>query len=168
MWIWIGLTLIGLLVVGLVLWVGLIVSMRTKYSPGLTAVRRMNRRFTNPRVLRTAGTPGAAYAVIHHAGRSTGTPYRTPIGVADTDDGFVIALPYGTSPDWLKNVRAAGTAIIDSDGRRYQVAEPRVVGPTEVVRYFAAKDRRSFRIYGVDKFLALTRVGADVPAGGRS
>lgn len=59
MWSWIGLTVAGLLVVGIGLWVALVVSMRTQYAPALTAIRRMNRRFTNPRVMRAAGKPRA-------------------------------------------------------------------------------------------------------------
>src|SRR5690606_38296959 len=31
-------------------------------------------------------------------------------GVVETERGLVVALPYGTTPDWLKNVTAAGSA----------------------------------------------------------
>lgn len=165
MWGWIGLIVVGLLVAGFGLWVALVVSMRTKYAPLLTAIRRMNRRFTNPRVMRTAGKPGASAAVIHHVGRSTGTPYRTPVGVLEIEDGFVIALPYGTSPDWLKNVRAAGSAVIDSEGRTYHVDDPLVVHAADIDKYFSRRERLTHRIYGVDQFVALKRAGADVPAG---
>ncbi len=156
--------MIAVLAVGIVLWLGLIVSMRTKFSPALTAIRRMNRRFANPRVLRTAGTADSGRAVIRHTGRSTGRIYRTPIAVEDTGDGFVIALPYGTSPDWLQNVLAAGTAVVVANGRSYEVGEPRVVGHAEVDHRFSGGQRRIHRLYGVDQFLVLARVDAGVPA----
>jgi hypothetical protein len=33
-----------------------------------------------------------------------------------TDDGFVIALPYGPGADWVKNVLASGSATIVNEG----------------------------------------------------
>jgi deazaflavin-dependent oxidoreductase (nitroreductase family) len=165
MWGWIGMAVVGLLVVGLGLWVALVVSMRTKHRRGLTAIRRLNRRFTNPRVMRTAGEPGAAASVIRHVGRATGTPYETPIGVIETDDGFVIVLPYGASTDWVKNVQAAGSAVIDTEGRAFRVASPKVVRSADVDRYFSSKERLTHRIYRVDQFLVLQRVSAGVPTG---
>ena len=167
MWSWIALAVGVMLIVGLGLWLALVISMRTKYTPVLTAIRRMNRRFTNPRVMRTAGKPGATYSVIRNEGRSTGSEYRTPIGVLDTDDGgLVITLPYGTSSDWLKNVLAAGSAIVDHNGDSYAVTEPKVVGADEVGRHFSTRERWTNRIYGVDHFLVLRRAeDADAPVG---
>lgn len=165
MWGWTGAAVAGVLVMGIGLWVALVVSMRTQYRPALDAIRRMNRRFANPRVMRTAGRPGASASVIHHVGRSTGRPYATPIAVLDTDDGFVVALPYGTRPDWLKNVRAAGTAVIDREGRTYSVTDPQVVRAADVDRYLRSKDRRNNRIFGIDQFLVLRRVDSDISAG---
>lgn len=165
MWRWIGLAVVGLVVVGVGLWLVLLVSMRTKYQPVLTFVRRMNRRVANPRVLTTAGQAGSSTAVIHHVGRSSATPYRTPIGVVDTADGFVVVLPYGTSPDWLKNVVAAGSAVLEVDGRTHHVDAPKVVGAADVGAHFSRKDEFVRRLYGVDQFLVLRQAGADVPVG---
>lgn len=102
----------GLFVALIVLSIAFLVAMRAKYPPVLTAVRRVNRAVWNPRAMETAGQPGAMTAVIRHVGRTSGAPYETPIGTFATDDGFVVALPYGTTPDWLKNVLAAGSAVI--------------------------------------------------------
>ena len=76
--------------------------MRNKYPPVLKAVRRMNRVVWNPRAMKTAGQPGAYASVIQHVGRKSGNPYETPIVPFPTDDGFVIALPYGTTSDWVR------------------------------------------------------------------
>jgi hypothetical protein len=46
--------------------------------------------------------------VIHHVGRTTGARYETPVVARPTDDGFAIALPYGTGADWLQNVLGQG------------------------------------------------------------
>ncbi|HEX6195786.1 MAG TPA: nitroreductase family deazaflavin-dependent oxidoreductase [Jiangellaceae bacterium] len=165
MWRLIGLAVLGLVVVGVGLWLVLLVAMRTKYQPVLTFIRRMNRKVTNPRVLKTAGQAGSSTAVIHHVGRSTGAPYRTPIGVVDTADGFVVVLPYGTSPDWLKNVVAAGSAVVEFDGRTHTVNDPEVVGAAEVSAHFSRKDELVRRLYGVDQVLVLKRVDANVAGG---
>ena len=64
-------------------------------------------------------------SVVHHVGRTTGRAYETPIGAVPTDDGFVIALPYGSNTDWLKNVLASGQATIVHDGTSHAVTGPR-------------------------------------------
>ncbi len=155
----------GVVVAGIVLWLLLVVTLRTQYPPMLTGVRRLNRRLWNPRAMRTAGKPGASTSIIHHVGRNTARPYRTPIAVVPTEDGFVVVLPYGTSADWLKNVVAAGQARIETDGHAYQVGEPEVVGPEVAVRYLGTRDRLSVRIYGVDRFLLVHKVDVPVAAG---
>lgn len=160
MWRWVGLAVLGLTTVGFGLWVVLVVSMRTKYQPVLTFVRRMNRWVANPRVLKTAGQAGSSTAVISHVGRSTGTPYRTPIAVVDRADGFVVVLPYGTSPDWLKNVLAAGSAVVEVEGRTHLTGDPKVVRAADVGTDFSKKDSFLQRLYGIDQFLVLKHATA--------
>ena len=144
------LLLIALLVV-------FMVSMRAKYPPVLTAVRRMNKATWNPRSMKTAGQPGASASVIRHVGRTSGTPYETPIGAVETDDGFAVALPYGTNPDWLKNVLAAGSAVLAHEGNTYQVDHPEVVPAAVANTYFPPNDQRAHRVFGIDDFLLLRR-----------
>lgn len=165
MWRWIVLAVAGLVVAGVGLWAVLLVSMRTKYQPVLTFVRRMNRRMANPRVLKTAGQAGSPTAVIHHVGRATGIAYKTPIAVVDRPDGFVVVLPYGMSPDWLKNVLAAGSAVIEVDGRTHHMADPKVVPAGDVGSDFSGKDRFLQWLYGIDQFLVLRHADADVAGG---
>lgn len=132
--------------------------MRAKWPPVTSAVRRLNKRFMNPRQMRTAGQPGAYAGIVRHVGRTSGTAYETPVGIEETPDGFVIALPYGTSPDWLKNVLAAGSAELVREGSTYPVVEPRVVGPNEALEFFPEGDRRTFRTMHVEEFLVLRSV----------
>ena len=107
------LSILGALVVAaLVLGAAFILGMRAKFSPVVTTVRQVNKRVFNPMQMKNAGTPGAYAGVIEHVGRNSGASYETPIGFFPIDDGFLVALPYGTSPDWLKNVRAAGHALV--------------------------------------------------------
>lgn len=134
------------------------VSMRAKYPPVLTAVRRMNRALWNPRAMKTAGQPGAMAAVIRHIGRTSGTPYETPIGPYATDDGFVVALPYGSTPDWLKNVLAAGSAVIVHEGNTYRVDHPELIPSAVALGHVPRSEQWSLRLFGIDQFLRVRRV----------
>ena len=132
--------------------------MRRKWGPVLDAQRRINRALMNPRQLRTAGHPGAYAGVVHHVGRRTGTAHRTPVAPYPTDDGFVVALPYGTRPDWVRNVLAAGTARIEHEGRTFEVVEPRIVAATDAPVVFPASEVRAHRAFDVRHCLVVRRV----------
>lgn len=124
--------------------------MRRKSPIVLDTVRRFNRSFTNPRVARTAGTSGANASLVRHAGRTTGRCHETPIGVHAFSTGFVVALPYGTRTDWLKNVLASGSATIVDGGATYPVHEPTVVPTSQVARHLPRKELRLLRLFKVD------------------
>lgn len=147
----IGIPLGVILLLGLVFVAG----MRWKVPLVLDGVRRMNKRMLNPRQLRTAGTTGAYADVIHHVGRSSGKPYRTPIVAVPFDGGFVVALPYGTRADWVKNVLAAGTATIVHAGNTYRVDRPEVVATSDVAGAFERGERTSQSLFAVGLCLLL-------------
>jgi deazaflavin-dependent oxidoreductase (nitroreductase family) len=140
-------------VVGAVFFLG----MRTKSPLVLNAVRRSSRAM-KPLVLKTAGSPGAPASVIRHTGRVSGRQYVTPVQAAVTDDGFVIALPYGSNTDWLKNVLASGSATILHDGGEHLVGEPEIVPTADVQRHFSPSDQRAHRWFAVDQTLRLRRM----------
>ncbi len=144
----------GLLGIGVVFFAG----MRAKWPPVLTAVRRMNKRFMNPRQMRTAGEPEAYAGIVRHVGRSSGRAYETPIGIEEAPDGFVVALPYGTHADWLRNVLAAGGAEFVLDGVTHRVGHPRVVGPDEALGYFDEGEQRTFAVMRIEDFLLVDRL----------
>lgn len=155
----------GLFLALIALGIVFLVSMRTKFPPVLTAVRRMNRAVWNPQTMKTAGQPGATASVVRHVGRTSGTPYETPIGPYTTDDGFVVTLPYGSSPDWLKNVLAAGSAVIVHEGNTYRVDRPELVPSTVAFVHVPRSEQRSLRLFGVDEFLRVRRVDPQEPQG---
>jgi hypothetical protein len=130
-----------------------VVGMRTK-SPVVTdRVRRFNRAVTNPRVLRSAGTPGASASVIRHVGRVSGRSYETPVGPFAVGDDFVIALPYGPGADWVRNVLTHGTATLVHEGRTVPIHQPEVVPTTLVVEDLPPSDQRTLRLFGVGECL---------------
>ncbi len=135
----------------------LVAGMRWKLPPVIDAVRRMNRSLTNPRVMRTAGSSGTQTSVIRHVGRTSGRTYETPVDVIATDDGFLIALPYGTRADWVRNVLAAGSATILRQGESVDVDAPIIAATAEVAGQLPARTLRTLSLFGVTECLHLQR-----------
>jgi len=158
---WVLTVVLVLILVLSVLALTFLLGMRTKFPPVLRAVRRMNRLITNPRQMRSAGTPGSFAGVIHHTGRTSGREYETPVGPFPTDDGFVITLPYGTGTDWLKNVLASGSATLVTEGRTYEVDRPEIVRIADVVSALPAEELGKLRLFRVEQALQVRRAEAN-------
>jgi len=133
----------------------LLVGLRRKYPPVVDTVRRFARDVGNPRLLKTAGGPGANAAILRHVGRTSGKPYQTPVTAVAAADGFVIALPYGPTTDWVKNLLAAGSATLVHDGQTHLVDHPEVVPLAQAVHDFSPGERRALRMFGVQECLHL-------------
>jgi deazaflavin-dependent oxidoreductase (nitroreductase family) len=131
--------------------------MRWKLPPVIDALRRLNRSLTNPRVLRTAGAAGTQTSVIRHVGRTSGRAYETPVDVIPALGGFLIALPYGTRADWLRNLLAAGSATIVSGGESFDVYEPIIAATAEVADKIPARTLRTLRLFGVTECVHVRR-----------
>jgi deazaflavin-dependent oxidoreductase (nitroreductase family) len=155
--------LVGIVVVLAVAAVVLVVGMRTRSRVVLDGVRRFNHAVTNRLTVRKAGSPGSANAIIRHVGRSSGQAFETPIGPFPTAGGFLVALPYGTRADWLRNVLAAGRATLVFDGETVEVDAPEVVAVADVLDELPESERRTLRIFGVDQCLRLRRASVDAP-----
>ena len=136
-----------------------LLGMRSKSPAVLDRVRRFNRAVTNPRVLRSAGSPGASASVIRHVGRASGRSYQTPVGPFAVGDDFVIALPYGPGADWVRNVLANGSATIVHEGQTVAVHQPEVVSTADVVRDLPSSEQRTLRLFRVDQCLRVRRAG---------
>ncbi|MDX1871637.1 nitroreductase family deazaflavin-dependent oxidoreductase [Mycolicibacterium sp. 120266] len=87
---------------------------------------RFNRHVTNPIQRLWAGWL-PTMGILHHVGRTSGKPYRTPLSVFGTSDGVAIMLTYGPNRDWLKNITASGGGRITRGGRTARYTDPRVV-----------------------------------------
>lgn len=136
------------------------VGFRTKYAPLHTAIRRFNRDVTNPRQLQRAGQPGSWASVVHHVGRTSGKPYRTPVVALPTENGFLFALPYGPTTDWVRNVLAAGSATLEHDGHTTQLTRLRLVPADDANHLLSLAQQQFHRIYGVQDFLVADATGS--------
>jgi deazaflavin-dependent oxidoreductase (nitroreductase family) len=83
---------------------------------------KVTNRITTPFV---TWLPG--FGVITHIGRKSARPYRSPVNVFSTPDGFLIALTYGPNSHWVQNVLVAGTAELETRRTKYHLSAPTVV-----------------------------------------
>ncbi|MBE1875647.1 nitroreductase family deazaflavin-dependent oxidoreductase [Myceligenerans pegani] len=130
----------------------LLIGFRTQNARILGTMRRFNRAVTN-RAQRAAGTEGNPTGLLHHRGRTSGREYVTPIGPSPEAGGFVVALPYGPGTDWLRNLQAAGSGVLEFDGRTYRVDHPEVVPIGETV--LAEREARTIRAFNLEHALRL-------------
>jgi deazaflavin-dependent oxidoreductase (nitroreductase family) len=119
-----------------------VIGFRARAPWAMDVLRWLTKFVFNPRFMRTAGRPGAYAGIIEHRGRVSGTTYRTPVGIRKTDDGFVIALPYDTRPDWIRNVLAAGRAIVTVEGETAEVESPEVLPISWAMPFFSERDQK--------------------------
>ncbi|HEX2729935.1 MAG TPA: alpha/beta fold hydrolase [Rubrobacteraceae bacterium] len=128
-------------------------------------VRVFNKRVLNPAMMRLAGRRHWYASVLRHKGRRSGREYTTPV-VAEpvAGDAFVVPLPYGEGVDWLKNVLAAGRATIEAKGETYNVFEPEVLGAEEAFPLLDERHRRTWRRFGIERFLRLKKLHHDPAA----
>jgi deazaflavin-dependent oxidoreductase (nitroreductase family) len=124
-------------------------------------IARFNKHVTN-RITGPLAPHLPGFGVVHHTGRSSGRDYATPVNVFRAEDGFVIALTYGTQSDWVRNVLAAGGCELVTRGHRYALADPEIVHDEarEPATWFA---RPILRLVGAADFMRL-RYAASVPA----
>ena len=141
-----------------------VVGMRRKSAAVINPVRRLSRA-TKALSLKTAGTSEAYASVVRHVGRTSGKSYETPVHAVTTDDGFAIALPYGSTSDWVKNVLARRPAALVYEGRTYSVEEPKIVPLGEAALNFTPRDRLAHRLFGVKECLVMR--GVEVSVDGR-
>jgi deazaflavin-dependent oxidoreductase (nitroreductase family) len=124
-------------------------------------VARANKTGLN-RVTKFIAPWAPGWAVVIHRGRKSGLTFRTPLWAFPRRGGYVIALTYGSSADWVRNVLAAGGCELESRRRHYQLGAPRLY------RDENASDMPAFirfmlrRVIKAPEFLSLDVVG-EVP-----
>ena len=134
----------------------------SRNTRALGLIKRFNKYVLNPMMLRFSGRSGPS-AIVHHLGRRSGTPYATPVIAHQTHQDVIIPLPYGTEVDWLRNLLAAGQAVVELEGRSLTVDKPAVVAIDDVIDLLPAPMVRTVRFNGAHEALRL-RVSEPTPA----
>ena len=118
-------------------------------------IRAFNKRITNRITRRFASFSRGPFALVRHVGRRSGKPYETPIMVEPTAEGFVIALTYGESVDWYRNVLAAGQATLRWHGRDYALGKPEQVAIQTALPLFSPFQRLILHMLGTHHFVRM-------------
>jgi deazaflavin-dependent oxidoreductase (nitroreductase family) len=114
-------------------------------------VARSNKRFTN-RFVEPIIRRFRRFAVIHHSGRSTGLPYRTPVYVFTHEQNFFVALTYGPDADWVQNVLGGGGSC-ETGGSTRTMSGAIVVGRSEAWPHLPRLVKILLRAVRVSDFL---------------
>jgi len=119
-------------------------------------MRQVNRLFTNP-LMGTFAWRVPPLAVVHHVGRKSGRPYRTPVVAFASAKSFVIPMPYGRDVDWARNLVAAQRGEIEQRGRRVALRNPRIVAFGAAGTHLPAPVRPVFRAMHLPGYVLLER-----------
>jgi deazaflavin-dependent oxidoreductase (nitroreductase family) len=136
---------------------------RTRHPAVIGRIKQFNRRWLNPWMLRHAGGRHWYAGRLEHRGRRTGRPYTTPLWVDPVNEGFVIPLPYGRDVDWVRNLLAAGEAMLQDHGVRYRVGKPSFV-PAALLPELPGLSRRMAAMYGIDESVRVDVLPHEEPA----
>lgn len=115
--------------------------------------RRFMHTVLNPAMLTLAGRPHWYAARLEHTGRRSGTTYATPITATLVDDGVVVPLVWGVHVDWLRNLQAAGEAVLILGGRRYRLTDPEVLTTAQAWPRLPREQRMRARLYRIGHWL---------------
>jgi len=102
------------------------------------------------------------FGLVIHRGRRSGRLYQTPVNVFPTEDGYLVALTYGTDADWVKNVLAAGGCELLTRRRTIRLESPRLVHDKSR-RGVPLVVRGVLRAIGAADFLETARAVAPTP-----
>ena len=118
------------------------------------AVARLNKRYTN-RFIEPVVSRMASFVVVHHAGRSSGRAYRTPLYAFTSDRGLIIALTYGVGADWTQNVLTSG-GTIERGGEHHVIEATEIVDRAAAWPSLPPLVRFWLRVLRVHEFALLT------------
>ena len=120
---------------------------------------RFNRIATN-RVTRPFAGRLPGFAIVTHAGRTSGERYRTPVNLFRSEDTYVVALTYGSDRDWVKNVMTARGCVVETRGTVVRLDDARIVTDAKA-RLAPALIRPFLRLIGVTEFMLLRPVALE-------
>jgi deazaflavin-dependent oxidoreductase (nitroreductase family) len=127
-------------------------------------MRRVNRVFTNP-VMGVFAWLVPPLALVHHVGRKSKRPYRTPVVAFRSAAGFVIPMTYGRDVDWARNLLSAHGCQLERMGRRFTLCNPRIVAFKAAQSHLPAAVRPFLRTANFPGYVVLD-LETDSPRGG--
>ncbi|MBA3824938.1 MAG: nitroreductase [Ktedonobacterales bacterium] len=142
----------GVTLAGVGAGIGLVLANREKLPAN---IREFNKRYTNPRMLRSAASERGNLGVIFHQGRKSGREYATPVRLDAVPGGFLVPMPYGTDTDWCKNIQAAEGATVRFRGQDIVVGQPEVIDVATALAMLPPSAGIAARLLRVKQYLRL-------------
>lgn len=121
------------------------------------ALARFNRRLLNP-VVRPVAARAPGFGVVHHTGRRTGRSLTTPVRVFRKDGTFYVMIANGRTPDWVRNLDAAGGGQLHLRRRTVDVGPPRLTDVDEATASAWRCAKRWRTSVGLTRFVALPSI----------
>ncbi|MBN2336136.1 nitroreductase family deazaflavin-dependent oxidoreductase [Candidatus Bathyarchaeota archaeon] len=112
------------------------------------AVAGFNKHVTNRLILLFAGWV-PPFAVVSHVGRTSSRLYRTPVLTFKTETGYVFALTYGRRVDWVRNLLASGSGVLEYGGESVDIHSFSVAAYEDVRHRFPWLVRRVLQLISV-------------------
>ena len=113
-------------------------------------------KIVNPWMLRVAERV-PPWVVLHHAGRTSGKGYTTPlVAFAARPEQEILAvlpLPWGSGTDWARNTMRAGTVRLTRSGSEFVVRDVRLVPAYEAVEWLASVPSMLVSAVGIEECL---------------
>ena len=113
---------------------------------------KFNKRVSN-KLMRPVAARLGGFAVLHHTGRRSETPYETPLNVFRHGDEIVVALTYGSDVDWLKNTKAAERSVFVISGEKVEVGPPAALSRSDGYERVPGFVKIALAGLGVDEFV---------------
>ncbi len=117
---------------------------------------RVNRSLTN-RILGLIPRRWSPFVVVHHVGRRSGERFATLLAAFRTSTGFVLTPTYGPDADWVRNIIATGTFVLDRRGTLLELSNARLVPRREAWPHLPRVVRIAMRLLGVEWYVAADR-----------
>ena len=129
-------------------------------------VRVFNKHITNPLMRAFAHSSRGPFAVLRHLGRRSGKSYETTIMVWPLLDSFVIALTYGESVDWYRNVLAAGGCTLRWHRREFTLGKPELIDAESALQAFPPFFKMVLSTHRTMRFVQMKKLAEASPVKG--
>ena len=105
------------------------------------------------------------FSVVRHTGRRSGRILETPVAARRVADGFIVALAFGSTAHWFRNLVAARGGVIRWRGTDHAVGAPEAMAAEAALAAFLLVQRAGLRAADIDGYVFLPDAPARASAG---
>ncbi|MFB2598130.1 nitroreductase family deazaflavin-dependent oxidoreductase [Herbiconiux sp. P17] len=110
----------------------------------------------NRLTLRMARAGVGPFSLLRHTGRKSGKTFETPLILAETSDGDLVAeLTYGANVNWYRNLQAGGDAVVVRGRREWRIVGVDHLDADEGLRAFGNPAAVILKLLGKREFRLL-------------